>query len=328
MRFSEIDELVPDQLDFVPRERRNQMSLLVIAFVTTMAVIFIAAYAPVIRDMNLYTPIITIVAIAALCLYVVYSKQLNLDLVMSTEYQNLMFAQAVRVGCDFCMFVRRDGTIIYASDGMNSVFPSYDYAEAQALDGVFELAAVRQVDRERILGAIRSNSNDNLIFPIPAAAGGNKNYVLTVEPLPRPAGFSVVRGREYLGVRTGSQLLPDILRSTSVDKLDHMLATTPAALYTTDPFGRFEYVNPALEKMLGYAPGGIIDGKLSLHHLLFSLGEQVITEEYALSDYTGQAVLLRRGSGRVGAALHQQVLRDAQGKVIGATGTLLSTNPV
>ena len=185
MRFSEIDELVPDQLDFVPRERRNQMSLLVIAFVTTMAVIFIAAYAPVIRDMNLYTPIITIVAIAALCLYVVYSKQLNLDLVMSTEYQNLMFAQAVRVGCDFCMFVRRDGTIIYASDGMNSVFPSYDYAEAQALDGVFELAAVRQVDRERILGAIRSNSNDNLIFPIPAAAGGNKNYVLTVEPLPQ-----------------------------------------------------------------------------------------------------------------------------------------------
>lgn len=118
-------------------------------------------------------------------------------------------------------------------------------------------------------------------------------------------------------------MLPDMLRSTTVDKLDHMLSSTAVALYTTDAYGRFEYVNPAFELMFDYEPGQIIESKLSLHHLVFSMGEQVVTEESTLHDYAGEATLIQRNGSRIKLNITQIAMRDSMGKVVGATGTIL-----
>lgn len=323
MRFSEIDSMTPNQLDFVPRERRNQVSKLIVAFVATMLLVFVSAYMPIFSHMDIYAPLLAILLVALLCLYTVYRNQVNLDLVMATEYQNMLFSEAASLGSTFCMFVKRDGTIVHANDGLTNVFPAFNYGEARALEGIFEQGVIRKVDRERIMGAIRSGTADHLIFPILDRYQDKKDYILTVEPLTRPAGFSVVRGREYLGQRAGTQKLPDMLRSTTVDKLDYMLSTTSVALYTTDAYGRFEYVNPAFELMFDYEPGSIIDSKLSLHHLVFSMGEQVVTEESTLHDYSGEATLIQRNGARLKLNLTQSVMRDANGKPVSATGTIL-----
>lgn len=323
MRFSEMDSMMPNQLDFVPRERRNQVSRLIVAFVATMLLVFVAAYMPLFSHMDIYAPLLAILLVALLCLYTVYKNQVNLDLVMSTEYQNMLFAEAASLGSSFCMFVRRDGTIVHASNGLSKIFPQFNYSESQALEGIFEQGVIRKIDRERVMGAIRSGSTDHLIFPILDRYQERKDYILTIEPLPRPSGFSVVRGREYLGQRAGSQMLPDMLRSTTVDKLDHMLSSTAVALYTTDAYGRFEYVNPAFELMFDYEPGQIIESKLSLHHLVFSMGEQVVTEESTLHDYAGEATLIQRNGSRIKLNITQIAMRDSMGKVVGATGTIL-----
>jgi PAS domain S-box-containing protein len=324
MRFNELDSFMHDQMDFVPRERRNHIWRVIIAFSLTIVLVFVSGYTPLFNKMEVYTPLIAIVLVAILCMYVVYRKQISLDLVMSTEYQNMLFAQALSVGSSFCLIVRRDGTILHASEGMGTVFPQFDYAQSKALEGVFEQGMVRKNDRERIMSAIYASTQDRLIFSIVSQYEAKKDYIITVEPLPRPSGFSVVRGREYLGQRSGLQLMPDALSATSVDKLDHMLATTNIAHYTTDHFGRIEYANPAFERVFGYSPGTMVERKLSLHHIIFSMGSTLLTEEYSLHDFVGEAVLLNQQGTRLKGMIQQSILRDDAGKVIGATGTIIA----
>lgn len=322
MRFNETEFVSPGQMDFVPRERRSQIWKVVIAFSITIAIIFVLAFAPNTLGGSTISAFVSMGSVGVLCLYIVFRKQQNLDLVMATEYQNMLFAEAVSLGSNFCLFVRRDGTIVYANPGLRKVFPSFAYTDAQALEGVFEQGGVPKADRDRVMGTIYSSSSDRLVFPI-RQNGEVKEYVLTVEPLSRPGGFAVIRGREYRGQRAGMQLLPDVLRTTSADKLDHLLAASPIGLYVTDHFGRLEYTNPAMEQMLGYHAGELLDARIAVHRLFFQLSGQPIPDDYTLSDYTGESLLLKKQGSLLNAKLHQTIIRDADGKILGATGTIL-----
>jgi PAS domain S-box-containing protein len=324
MRFAEMDNFRSEQYDFVPRERRGQIWQVIFAFTATIILIIASAYAPVFKRMELYTPMITVAVIVALCLFVIYRKQNSLDLVMSTEYQNMLFSQAFSIGASFSMILRRDGSIVHADEGVEKVFPRFRLGQSQLLDAVLEHGMVRQNDRERILGAIHSSSSDRLVFPVTDYDGLKRDYILTVEPLPRPSGFLLVRAREYLGQRSGLQMLPDMLSATSIDKLDHLLATTGVAHYTTDAYGRLEYINPAMERLAGYESGEIVESKLSLHHLLFSMGGHALTEESHLQDFTGEIVLVHKRGAHLAGMVQQSIVRDAAGKLIGATGTIVA----
>lgn len=319
MRFSKMDSTHADQLDFVPRERLRERKRLLWSLALAVLLLAIIAISPAAT----YAPFFAVFLMVVWGAYALYQTQISADLVMAAEYQNMLFTQAVNVGSRFAMLVRRDGSIVYASEGLSSIFSRFDYAQSQALEGLFEHGTVRKVDRERIMTAIQNQSSERLIFSISNPYEEKKEYVLTVRPLPRPAGFCLVRGREYLSKRSGLAQLPDTLGSTSIDKLDALLSGTPAALYITDAYGKFEYANPAFETMLGYRTGEIVEAKLSLHHVFFSFGSTTtLTEEYSLSDYHGEAVFLHKTTGRHTTTLAQTALRDAHGKAIAATGTL------
>lgn len=323
MRFNETEYVSPGQLDFVPRERRRQVWNTVVAFAITIIVIFALAFAPDSLGGRSISAFTSMAIVAVLCFYVVYSKQQNIDLVMATEYQNMLFAQAAALGSSFCMFVRRDGTIVYANAGLRQVFPG-QFSDAQALESVFEQGGVPRADRDRIMSAIYASSSDRLIFPIRTPGNVEKEYVLTVEPLTRPGGFAVIRGREYLGQRTGLQLMPDVLRTTSAEKLDHLLANSPVGLYATDNFGRLEYVNPAIEHLLGYHSGELLEPRLSIHRLFYQLNGQPVPDDYTLADYYGEAMLQKKQGSLVPVQLKQTVMRDENGKITGASGTLMA----
>lgn len=322
MRFNETEYVSPAQLDFVPRERRSQIWRVVIAFSATIALIFALSFAPNTLGGRSISAFISMAVVAALCFYVIYRKQQNLDLVMATEYQNMLFAQAVGLGSNFCLFVRRDGTIVYADNGLRDVFPHFSHAQSQMLEGLLEQGGVNRADRERIMAAIYSSSSERLVFPV-ARDGKTEEYVLTLEPLARPGGFTLVRGREYRGQRAGMQLLPDILRTTSADKLDQLLATSPAGLYVTDAFGRIEYANPAVERMLGFIPGELLDMRLSIHRLFYQLDGQPVPEDYTIAEFHGPALMQKKQGGLLEAVLQQTLMRDAEGKLLGASGTIL-----
>jgi len=320
MRFNERYVVKKGQDDFVPRNKRAQMWNLILMFVLTAAAIFAIGYGPS-NQSNNFTPLYSLIVLSGLCFYVFYRRQENLDIVMTTEYQNLLFAQAAGLGASFILILRNDGTIVYANDGARRLFPNAK--QAQLLDNLFEEDGIQRTDRDRLLSAIKTGAFERLVFPLTTSEGAGKEYIFTIEPLPRPSGFCVIRGREYLSPRTNAHLMPEMLRATSVDKLEHMLSNTPVVHYTTDAGGRFEYVNPAFEKLLGYEPGQITENKLTLQQSLFKLGGNPVPEDYHLTDYSGDATLQPKRGATVDAFLVQFVIRDVAGKVAGATGSIV-----
>ncbi len=322
MRATENSFINPGQLDFVPRERQGQIFKTLIAFAIALIMIFVLGFSGGVIDRNT-AAIASAAIIAALGLYVIWRKQQSLDLVMTTEYQNMLFAQAAALGSSFCLFVRRDGTITYANDGLKKLFPHLAYSDSQALSAIFEQGGVGRIDRERIMNAIFADQSERLVFPIKKTDGTSQDYILTVEPLARPGGYLVIRGREYRDQRVGVQLLPDVLRATSADKLDHLLSTTDVAHYVTDGFGRFEYVNPAMEQLLSYAAGELTGSKVFIGHLLYQLNGQPIPEDYSMVDFSGTAALKKKSGALADVLLQHTPIRDGQGKAIGATGSIL-----
>lgn len=323
MRFEENQYFSPSQLDFVPRERRSQAARLVIAFTFAIAFVFMVGYVPGIADRGL-APLLSALIVAVLCFYVMIRHQKSLDLVMTTEHQNLLFSQSLVLGSNFVLIVRRDGTIVYTGQGLRDLLPNADFREARALEVLFAQSGVSPADRERVMGSIFNNVADRLVFPI-VAGGEQKEYVLTIEPIQRPAGFLLIRGREYRGERAGLQLMPDMLRSTSADKLDHLLANTRVAHYATDAFGRFEYVNQAFEDTLGYTSGEVLSSRITLPVILYQLGLTTIADDYTLSDHNGEAVIEQKSGDLVSCLIYQNVIRDEKGKAIGVTGSILTS---
>lgn len=321
MRYNESTYHNPAEMDFVPRERRGQITQLIAAFIIALLLIFVLGFVMA-KSLGAIGVFAAMGVISVLCVFVVMRKQQNLDLVMNTEYQNMLFAQAAALGSSFCIFARRDGTVVYANDGLRDLFPDMYHGDSQALDTVFERGNVGRVERERVMAAVYGGKSERVILTITGHDGKTQDYIITIEPLERPGEFLVIRGREYRDTRAGTQILPDALRATAADKIDHMLAKTPVAFFTTDEFGAFEYVNPAFEQMLGYGPGEITSGRMGLPTVLFQLNGQAVSD-YTLADFRGDALLQKKQGDLASVRLQIATMRDDHGKLRGATASAL-----
>lgn len=321
MRFNESTYHNPAEMDFVPRERRGQITQLIAAFLIALVLIFVLGFVMA-KSLGAIGVFAAMGVITVLCIFVVMRKQQNLDLVMNTEYQNMLFSQAVALGSSFCLFARRDGTVVYSNDGLRKLFPDMYHGESHALDTIFERGQVGRPERERVMAAVYSGKAERVILTITSHDNTTQDYIITIEPLERPGEFLVIRGREYRDTRAGTQILPDALRATTADKIDHMLAKTPVAFFTTDEFGAFEYVNPAFEQMLGYAAGELVENRLGLNKVLFQLNGTPVTD-YTLADFRGDALLQKKQSDLASVRLQIAVIRDDQGKAQGATASAL-----
>jgi PAS domain S-box-containing protein len=105
-----------------------------------------------------------------------------------------------------------------------------------------------------------------------------------------------------------------------------MLATTPVAHYATDAFGRFEYVNQALETCLGYFPGEVLDTRLHITSALRMLAGSPLESDYTISDFAGHATVVNKAGELIDCLLFQSLIRDDSGRVTGATGSIIIAN--
>lgn len=321
MRFDETHEANASQLDFIPRAQRNQAGRLVAGFAIILLGTLLVGFVPALHRHG-YVSVIMALVVFAIAVKVISRYQKNLDLVMNTEFQNLLFTQGMGLGCTFSLFARRDGTIIYATDGMYRLLGS-STTESQMLDAVFERGGIPASDRERILGAIYSTTGESLLFTIPEATDREKKYVMTVEPLARPRGHVMVRVREFHDDRAGRQSLRDIPRSSNTANHEQLLGDTPIGFYATDAYGQFTYVNQAFARMLGYAPREMVAAQLTLANVLLTLGERTLSGEYTVNDFSGDATLRTRSGSTFKGLLFQTALRDDKSKILSATGSLI-----
>lgn len=308
--------------DFVPRSYTRPLKE--IAFVACLAVIVIITLSlfPEMVGGDVVARILLILLVLSVAAYMIIRRQQHNDLIMATEFENLLFSAAASLGSNFCFFMRNDGTIVYANDGTRRMFPRFNYEQSRALDNLLNEGKVDSVDRDRLYSAMALGKKEILVFAISDTSGARRDFILIIEPLRRPAGYFVIRGREYYSERTAVIKLTGKLQKTSLDKIATLVQKIPSPAFITNESGTLEFANAALESLLSYHDNEMVETKMTLQRMVYH-ADGMETGEFGLGNFIGTVLLKKRDGNVVKAQLDQKLCYDEGGNLTGCCGILL-----
>lgn len=134
-----------------------------------------------------------IAAVAVFAVALIYRIR---DIILETEFQNLIFASASRAGTDFCLIVNSDKTTIYADYNFSQLFASFEN-QIEAFSSLLADKGFKKTERDKIVKAMKSGKSAKASLSFASSADGPlKKYAVVVEPITRPAGYYLVRGSE------------------------------------------------------------------------------------------------------------------------------------
>lgn len=192
MRFSERNDITLPH-NFMPRNRSGSIWRVIFGFGVALSAMLTLNLVPNLVGGEPEASLLSLVAISVLCFYVVYLKQQNLDLVLQTEFQNLLFANAASAGSLFCAFVKRDGEIVYLHPFFYTMFTANDETPITNLSSMLAALSALEPSAETLQDAVFSL--DVTSFEI-QAIGPHEHPIrlmLEITPLTRPAGYAVLK---------------------------------------------------------------------------------------------------------------------------------------
>lgn len=181
------------------------------------------------------------------------------DLVLMTEFQNAIFSSAARVNYLFCLILKTDGTITYIDPGFQKLFPHINRHE---LDDVFKLGSHGILAREQQITfdrALQDGTKSTQIVEISLPGNATSKLVLNLEPLPRPRGYFLLRGRPFIERLPSSSSaiatpVPPVFETitpsaTTGLTLEAFIANSPLAIATLDQEGHVLQCNESLRRL-------------------------------------------------------------------------------
>jgi hypothetical protein len=115
----------------------------------------------------------------------------------TTEFLNALFSSTLAAGYKFCTIVKQDdGQIVYLNNGFQKMFPEMLPMPKRSLDLLFAHYPVPENKRETVTLAVRKGEKKEV--PVSMVCNKSKKktaMTLILEPIPRPAGFTMIRGR-------------------------------------------------------------------------------------------------------------------------------------
>lgn len=116
----------------------------------------------------------------------------------ATEFMNALFSSALSEGHKFCMIVAQaDSRIFYVDKAFQSLLPEVlPLANNATLDNVLDKYGVTVVERDAVLQAAKQTMPSQVKLHL--QGGSDKKeyaFMVSVEPIKRPAGFCLIRGR-------------------------------------------------------------------------------------------------------------------------------------
>ena len=109
------------------------------------------------------------------------------DIVLHTEFQNLLFASSAGLQSKFCLIVNASKIVVY----FNHHFDQFFTENPENLDQLDRLlSSVKDEEKEKILNAIVNSKEEKLKIKFKQT---NEELELHIDPLPRPQGFSIIR---------------------------------------------------------------------------------------------------------------------------------------
>lgn len=314
MRYTDMDTSISGASDFVVRHRRPTAGHIITLIFVVLAlaittVVFVA-------DKYMLAALI-ITLLGSVGWYMVLQVQRNHDLLLATEFQNALFASALGLNNKFCIIIRREGNIVYFDRAFQQIFPEFLKQPRRSLDILLEQGKVSAGEIEKIYSAIERGVYEKVIFNIRGAERKFFKIVMSVEPIMRPNGFILLRGREFVESRTAADQpnKNEVLGSSNVTLFSNVMDTLHMGIYMTDPNGNITYANSVLEHWLGFTDGEIVSSSLSLSDVINH--NQPIAEQIVPDDYEGEIKLRKKNGSTMNVFMNQKIVHNNEGKLMG-----------
>jgi PAS domain-containing protein len=298
-----------DGSDFIVRKRLP----LVVQICIIFAIAFLAIYltACIMSDTGskvLFFCTLTI-TIGSLTWFTVFFSSHLRDLVLATEFQNAMLASAAQLSTCFCMITKRDGSIVYIDPGFQKLFPQFLQSNDRNIDGLLRSAGIHKELIVKVINLVEQNTEDRVLLPFVKGDGNPLPIMLTIDILPRPKGYLLLRGRDYVEKRTGAEEG----KQPSVNvALMQALQRLPEGVLVTDGSGIITYVNKTLEEWLGYETGELYSRPFKVGHIFYQYGGKDAGVPVN-SDFTGEIILQRKDRSLITTRMQQTSLGKSAG---------------
>ena len=316
IRYTDLDKVSNGMHDFVIRKRSPSILQLVIIFLSVLLVATSISLAAIDR-MQMLGIIFLLVMIVGW--YVIVVVQRNRDLVLATEFQNALFASALGLNNKFCMIIKRDGNIVYIDRAFQEMFPDFLKQPRRTIDLLMEQGKVSREDSNKVYAAIEQGVYAKAVFDIRGVGNQYHKMIMAIEPIMRPSGFILLRGREYIETRAEDETNASgsLLNKSSITLFSHVMDTMNMGVYMTTPSGTIVYANPILEQWLGFKEGEIVASGLSLQDIIQQGDKR--SEKIEPDNYEGEVSLQKKTGGLMKSFINQKIIRDDQGKLMGCT---------
>jgi len=255
--------------------------------------------------------------------YIVMQLQSHRDLLLTTEFQNALFASALGLNNKFCLIIKQDGNVIYLDRSFQDMFPDFLGQSRRTIDVLLEQGKVSTEDSAKVFSAIEHGAYDKVVFNIRTADKSFQKIIMSIEPILRPSGFIMLRGREFVETRTsdeGTFVKNTLLNKSTITLFSHVMDTMNMGVYMTDPLGNLVYANPVLESWLDFDDGEVISSNLSLHDIIYPNG--VKTNAFEPDNYEGEVMFHRKTGGLMKCFINQKIITDERGKILGCTALI------
>lgn len=319
IRYTDLDPATSGVHDFVIRKRTPTIVQLFVLFITILVVTFFGIM--FVTDKFTLAFMLTLLLCGA-GWYVVMQIQRNNDLLLATEFQNALFASALGINNKFCMIIRRNGNVVYLDRMFQEIFPDFLRQPKRTIDVLLELGKVSREESEKVFTAIERGVYEKVVFEIRGSDNRFNKIVMSIEPILRPSGFILLRGREYVESRAAldptTKLTPSSLMSkTTITLFSYVMDTMNMGVYMTGPTGNIIYINPVLEQWLGYSEGEVLSSNLALQDIIQQNGTR--PDSIEPDNFEGEIILQKKTGGVMKSFINQKVIRDDEHKIMGCT---------
>jgi two-component system cell cycle sensor histidine kinase/response regulator CckA len=322
IRFLEDDSLISACPDFTFRKHVIPVWVFLIGlFVCVSCILGIYLLFPEYNQLHIVFSI-GLIVILFCAAYYIDSKYNNL--INAVEFQNALFSGAARLATEFCLIVRHDGKIVY-------IDPEYDHNvfrlknnNMRSLNILFDAGEVSQESRDILLYALASGGSEKVPYKLPNTPRKARPLTLTLDPINIPvedSGATLTLSVSPLSRPSGYSLLR-VQKELFKKNYDEYIDNFTVGFYSVKNSGEFSFVNNYFSKILGFNEGEIIADKINISDLVFD--QEVAKIMRATRDDLQNVVVMRSHNNTpIHVFINQSTVTGLDGKIIGRQAMVL-----
>lgn len=310
-RFVERKGIQQEIPDFIRRRHGIPLALLIFGYVALLVAVGISLYVMTPEILSQEGAVI----LASLCFsgigilgaISIYSVHHSRDIIMATEFQNALFASALRMDSEFSLIIKEDGQTVYSDSKFHRQFSKDISKGGHGLDIILDHQGLTRHDREKLTSALHTGFPEKVPFQLEKNRNRVEQVALTIEPLvvddggdqfaethlmlnplDRPFGYYYVSGS----------------KKGYLSEYENLLSNLEIGFYVTRNDDTFIHINQSFANLLGYSRSEIFANRMVLSDIIFRIDD---ADNPLEEDYQNEVVIRKQDGTSVCVYLKQVV---------------------